>query len=183
MTGWITEGLISWRWPSSWWRHQRKRCPRFWPFVRGIHQWLVDSPRKGEWRRALVSSLICALTNVWVNNWDAGDLKRHNTHYEVPVMFANWIVGHIITCIIMHSAIKKLNRPGPTSAICAAGLSINVFVTEPLMGPTYISASLCRYHRGSPAIVVKISRTCIYCDQYVFSNNKFAGTQFWTWEE
>ena len=35
--------------------------PRYWPFVRGIHRSPVNSPHKGQWRRALKFSLICAL--------------------------------------------------------------------------------------------------------------------------
>ena len=63
-----------------------KHFPRYWPFVRGIHRSPVNSPNKGQWRGALMFSLICARTNSWVNNRDAGDLRRHRAHYDVPVM-------------------------------------------------------------------------------------------------
>ena len=36
-----------------------KHFPRYWPFVRGIHRWPVNSPHKGQWRGALMFSLIC----------------------------------------------------------------------------------------------------------------------------
>ena len=45
------------------------------------------SPYKGQWRGALMFSLICTLTNSWVNNRDAGDLRRHRAHYDVTVMW------------------------------------------------------------------------------------------------
>ena len=45
----------------TWWRHQMEHFPRYWPFVRGIHRWPVNSPHKGQWRGALMFSLICAL--------------------------------------------------------------------------------------------------------------------------
>ena len=64
-----------------------KHFPRYWPFVRGIHRWPVNSPHKGQWRGALMSSLICTRINGWVNNGEAGDLIRHRIHYdatEVP---------------------------------------------------------------------------------------------------
>ena len=32
--------------------------PRYWPFVRGIHRWPVNSHHKGHWRGALMFSLI-----------------------------------------------------------------------------------------------------------------------------
>ena len=46
----------------------------------------VNSPHKGQWRGALMFSLICAWTNGWANNRDVGDLRRHRTHYDVTVM-------------------------------------------------------------------------------------------------
>ena len=56
---------------------------RYWPFVRGNHRSLVNSSHKGQWCGALLLSFICAWTIVWVNNRDAGDLRRHHAHYEV----------------------------------------------------------------------------------------------------
>ena len=60
--------------------------PHYWPFVRRIHQSLVDSPQKGQWRGALMCSLICAWPNGWANKQDAGDLRCHRIHYDVTVM-------------------------------------------------------------------------------------------------
>ena len=50
-----------------------KHFPRNWPFVRGIHRSPVNSPHKGQWRGALMFSLICVWINDWVNNREAGD--------------------------------------------------------------------------------------------------------------
>ena len=66
-----------------------KLFPRYWPFVRGIHRSPVNSPHKGQWRRALMYSLICARINDWVNNREAGDLRRHQAHCDVIVMCKN----------------------------------------------------------------------------------------------
>ena len=63
-----------------------KDFPRYWPFVRGIHRSPVISPHKGQWRRALMFSLIYGWINGWVNNRKAGDLRRHRGHYDVTVM-------------------------------------------------------------------------------------------------
>ena len=57
-----------------------------WPFVRGIHRSPVNSPHKGQWRGALMFSLICSWIDGWVNNGEAGDLRRHRVHYDVIVM-------------------------------------------------------------------------------------------------
>ena len=53
-----------------------KHFPRYWPFVRGIHRFPVNSPHKGQWRGALMFSLIFVWINDWVNNREAGDLRR-----------------------------------------------------------------------------------------------------------
>ena len=75
---------------SSWHPHDDvikwKHFPRNWPFVRGIHRFPVNSPHKGQWRGALMFSLICARINGWVNNGGAGDLRRYRAHYDVIVM-------------------------------------------------------------------------------------------------
>ena len=55
-----------------------KHYPRYCPFVRGIH--------KGQWRGAFMFSLICPWINRWVNNREAGDLRRYRAHYDVIVM-------------------------------------------------------------------------------------------------
>ena len=63
-----------------------KYFPRYWPFVRGIHQSPVNSPQKGQWRGALMFTLMCTRINGWVNNREAGDLRRHHAHSDVIVM-------------------------------------------------------------------------------------------------
>ena len=62
-----------------------KHFPRYWPFVLGIHRSPVNSPHKGQWRGALILSLIFDWINSWVNNREAGDLRHHRTHYDVIV--------------------------------------------------------------------------------------------------
>ena len=60
-----------------------KHFPRNWPFVREIHRSTVNSPHKGQWRGALMFSLTCVWINDWVNNREAGDLRRYLAHYDV----------------------------------------------------------------------------------------------------
>ena len=66
-----------------------KHFPRNWPFVREIHRSPVNCPHKGQWRGALMFSLIYAWINDWVNNREAGDLRRQHGHYDVIVMPSN----------------------------------------------------------------------------------------------
>ena len=55
-----------------------KHFLRYWPFVRGIH--------RSRWRGALMFSFIDVWINDWVNNREAGDLRRQRGHYDVIVM-------------------------------------------------------------------------------------------------
>ena len=65
-----------------------KHFPRYWSFVRGIPPSQVNS--KGQWRGALMFSMICAWINGWVNNHGAVDLRRHCAHNDVTVILIQW---------------------------------------------------------------------------------------------
>ena len=51
------------------------------------HRWI---PRTKASNEELWFPLICAWPNSWVNNGEAGDLRRHRTHYDVTVMYQQW---------------------------------------------------------------------------------------------
>ena len=72
---WYHDDVIKW-----------KHFSCYWSFVRGIHRSPVNSPHKGQWRGALMFTLICYWINGWVNNREAGDLRRYRAHYDVTVM-------------------------------------------------------------------------------------------------
>ena len=83
----------------AWWRHERIYFPRYRPFVRGIHRSPMNSPHKGQWRGALIFSLICAWINRWVNNGEAGDLRRYRAHHDVIVMRLTVIRASLSNCM------------------------------------------------------------------------------------
>ena len=82
-----------------------KHFPRYWPSVRGIHRWPVNSPHKGQWRRALMFSFICAWINGWENNREPGDLRRHHAYYNVTVICPTILIQikkwRGIACVLM----------------------------------------------------------------------------------
>ena len=84
---WIQYNVIKW-----------KHFPRYRPFVRGIHRSPVNSPHKGQWLGALMF-FICARINGWVNNCEAGDLRRHRVHYDVIVMIIKCIGAFVCPLI------------------------------------------------------------------------------------
>ena len=67
---------------------------------------------KGQWRGALMFSLICVWTNGWANNRHADDFRCHGSHYDVTVIWPAkfqsdtiiitpnlWAYGFTISCI------------------------------------------------------------------------------------
>ena len=61
----------------EWWRHQMKTFSALLALCVG------DSPVT---MRSLMFSLICTWLNRWLNNGEAGDLRRYRGHYDVAVM-------------------------------------------------------------------------------------------------
>ena len=47
------------------------------------HRWPPPPPPQGQWRGMLLFTFICA----WMNNREAGDLKRQRSHYDITVIF------------------------------------------------------------------------------------------------
>ena len=74
-----------------------KHFPRYWPFERGIHQWPVNSPHKGQWRGASMFAEL-RLKNGGANNRDAGDLRGHRAHYDATVMI--WVLVSVSGLVI-----------------------------------------------------------------------------------
>ena len=86
------------------WNH----FPGYWPFVLGIHRSPVNSPHKGQWRGALMFSLICTRISGWVNNGEAGDLRRHRAHYDVIIM-GHWDVISVSNNILLKCVNKGIH--------------------------------------------------------------------------
>ena len=82
----FTDAYIRHSTSTTRWRHQMETLSALLAIVRGIHRSPVNSPHKGQWRGALMFSLICTWINGWVNNGEAGDLRRHRDHFDVIVL-------------------------------------------------------------------------------------------------
>ena len=68
------------------WRHQMDTFSALLALCAGKSRSPVNSPHKGQWRRALIFFLVCAWINGWANNCKAGDLRRHRANYDVTVV-------------------------------------------------------------------------------------------------
>ena len=76
----------------SWWRYQMETFPALLALSAENSPVPVNSPHKGQWRGALMFSLISDRINSWVNYREAGDLRRHRAHYNVIVMLQIHII-------------------------------------------------------------------------------------------
>ena len=86
------------------WNH----FPRNWPLCAGNSPVPVNSLHKGQWRGALMFSLICVWINGWVNTREAGDLRRHRGHYEVNVMSSDKFEMIKFWCVNDHLMIRNV---------------------------------------------------------------------------
>ena len=123
----VNGGVIKW-----------KHFPRTWPFVWGFHRSPVNSPHKGQWRRALIFSLICSWINGWVNNGDAGDLICHRAHFDVTVMSnIKWYYKQ--HCSSLYS--QKSHRTSPSRATCGVSFMRILKKTDRVIMATHCISS------------------------------------------
>ena len=104
---WYCESIYT---TISWWRHHMETFPRYWPFLRWI-----------PLTKASDAELWCFLwsapwINGWVNNREAGDLRRHHAHYDVIVMVATKLQQHLK----YEDDIHKVNSAPSKFKICRA---------------------------------------------------------------
>ena len=95
---------------GSWWHHQMET------FSALLAIWPVNSPHQGH--GALTFSLICAWIKGWVNNGEAGDLRRHRAH-----MTSLWCE---------QKSFRWFERPWRSYDICTILFAYNLFVINHL---------------------------------------------------
>ena len=66
------------------------------------------SPYKGQWRGALMFSLICVWINGWVNS-EAGDLRWYRAHYDVTVMCLLTVIQYSVMYIQWNITSQELS--------------------------------------------------------------------------
>ena len=120
-------------------------------------------PHKGQWRDALMFSLIW--TWIWVNNREAGDVRRHRAHYDVSVMYVYLSFSRMerIFLILWHILCSELGY------ISAAPMRSRHFVSESslmarLMGPTWGPSGADRTQVGPMLAPWTLLSGMLYCN-------------------
>ena len=69
--------------------------------------------------------LICTLTNGWVNNRDAGDLRHDRAHYDITAMIC--FVGTIVTTLIGNTTkTASVIISGCSRCVCERDVGIHI---------------------------------------------------------
>ena len=71
---------------ESWWRHQMETFSALLAICAGNSPVPGEFPTQRPVTQSFDVSLLCVGINGWVNNGEAGHLRRHRAHYDVIVM-------------------------------------------------------------------------------------------------
>ena len=111
----------------TWWRHQMDTFSALLILCEGNPPFTGGYPSQRPVKRSLIFFFICAWTNGWSNNRDAGDLRRHRYHYDATVMCSKFTPGcrttiRWVCChsVVIHSLLW-LNK--------CSGFGLNVYLT------------------------------------------------------
>ena len=89
----ISQGLMSYKHVDSWWRHQMKTFSALLAICAGNSPVTGEFPAQRPVTRSFDVFFHLRLSNGWVNNRGAGDLRRHCAHYDVTntVCWPRWL--------------------------------------------------------------------------------------------
>ena len=71
---------------SSWWYHDMESFSALLALCKANPPVIGGLLHKGQWRGALMFSLIYARTKSWANNRDVGDLRHQRVRYDATIM-------------------------------------------------------------------------------------------------
>ena len=120
--------LLSSLFGPPWWRNQMETFSALLALCAGNSPVPVNSPHKGQWRGALMFSLICGWINNWVNNREAGDLRRHRGHFDVIVMRRSFFGLPYFT--FRHCGCYESPVTLSTPSFCILGNNVYIVPTE-----------------------------------------------------
>ena len=125
--------VLLWFSMCPWWRHQMETFSALLTLCAGNSPVPVNSMHKGQWRGALMFSLICVWINDWVNNREAGDLRCYLGHYDVNAMChsthrgqVTHICGSKLSIVRSDNGLSPDRRRATATLLLVGPLGINV---------------------------------------------------------
>ena len=101
-----------------------KHFPRYWPFVREIHRSPVNSSHKGQWRGALMFSLICALNKRLSKQswgwWFQSPSRSLWRHGDALIHFPSHFKFEIVLPNLVTTSLQNFARATPAQHACLA---------------------------------------------------------------
>ena len=134
----------------------------------------MNSPHKGQWRGALMFSLVCAWINCWVNNHEASDLRRHRSHYDVTLMkkgAENRIIKPMHLMLVI-SELPKLTQQECIYFVQLRSYTGTIYAFNPLWPGDVIWWHTC----GSTLAQVM---ACCLMEQAITWNNDLSSSVLW----
>ena len=134
--------------------------PRYWPFVRGIHQSPVNFPHKGQWRGAFMVFFYLRLSKQswgWWFETLLHSLWRHSNGGPVilkaypcyDVIMSSWLLWMKIMISITYTYSNKMNFTRPSRVFVFVGinfwrivLQLNFVVNQWFRYPEYLHQRL-----------------------------------------
>ena len=123
--------------------------------------------KKGQRRGALMFSLICVWINGWVNNREAGDLRRYGVHCDVIVMLFLFkrnssggnlsVMWYILNCAGQFVMPTDFLR-GRDLSTPSVALNAKTYVC--IMKPLYIDKGIRRllFHKVAEAVICHVNK-------------------------
>ena len=137
------------RFCRSWWRHQMETFSVLLAICAG------NSPVTGEFpaprpvtRNFVMFSLIWAWMDGWINNREAGDLRRHCTHYHVTVMIkqSSLLHGQLNWNFNQNTEKKMFQENAFKNVVCK--------IDVPIYGPVF------QHHTNLQFITLSLHHKC-----------------------
>ena len=80
---------------TSWWRHQMEAFSALLAFCAGNSSVTGEFPAQSPVTRSFGVFFDLRLNNSWVNNGDAGDLRRPRSHHDVIAIYCKWAMSDV----------------------------------------------------------------------------------------
>ena len=113
----------------SWWRHQMETFSALLAFCAGNSPVIGEFPAQRPVTPSFEIFLICAWINSWVNNREAGDLRRHRAH-DVSAMSNQHLITHGVLSMTSSWTVHCNSRSNCRLIFSPCSIRTNVYLRK-----------------------------------------------------